>query len=361
MRRQLAGAERRLADPSLHKDWVRTMRRTAECAATPAEPVRRITQPRREAPRMDYHRLSAERHKWIYDELIVPSLGPIAPQEQPVVIYVLAQPGAGKSRAARMILNSLRNPVHVTGEIFKRAHPDYWPLLRKEPRTASARIRTDYRTWQTWYEAHVRRCRGNMVVEIAPGNAARFVARTAVDRQAGYRTELVVLAVRAADSRQGTATRYAQASRLGGAPRFTTAAGHNASFAVLPETVALAEQLFAVDEVTVMRRDTHVLYRNYLADQDSWGRSPAGHLAVTVEHYRPYTAEEAAAFWATQRWLHTEIPQYRDDLVAIAGLAGPLMPAQRPHQLSASRTTLPPAPARWTSRARAGISATGRS
>ncbi|MGP4091289.1 zeta toxin family protein, partial [Streptomyces sp. KR55] len=138
---------------------------------------------------------------------------------------------------------------------------------------------------------------------------------------------------READSRQGTAARYAQVSQLGGAPRFTTAAGHKASFAVLPETVALAEQMSAVDEVMVMRRDTHLLYRNYLTGLGRWDRKPAGDLAVIGEHYRPYTAEEAAQFWANQRWLHAAMPQYRDDLVAIAGLACPLMPAQRLHQL----------------------------
>ncbi|OIJ87371.1 Zeta toxin family protein [Streptomyces sp. MUSC 14] len=333
VRRQLAAAERRLADPALPEDWALALSRTSERAAALAKPVRRIAQPRREAPGVDYHRLSVEEHKWIYDELIVPSQGPITPQEQPVVIYVLAQPGAGKSRAARMVLNSLRDPSHITGEIFKTAHPDYLRLLREEPRTASARIRPDYRTWQAWYEDHVRRCRGDVVVELTPESPAQFVARAAADRQAGYRTGLVVLAVREADSRQSTATRYAQVSRLGGAPRFTTVAGHDASFAVLPATVALAEQMSVVDEVMVMRRDTHLLYRNRLTDQGHWSRSPAGDLAVIGEHYRPYTEAEAAQFWANQRWLHAAMPQYRDDLVAIAGLACPLMPAQRPQQL----------------------------
>ncbi|WP_413804280.1 zeta toxin family protein [Streptomyces sp. OE57] len=333
VRRQLVDADRRLADPALPEDWTLAVRRNSERAAALAEPVRRIAQPRRDAPGVDYHRLSTEEHKWIYDELIVPSLGPITGQEQPVVVYVMGQPGAGKTRLAQMILRSLRNPVHITGEIFKQAHPDYLQLLREEPRTASARIRTDYRAWQAWAEAHVRDRRGDMVIEITPESAAQFAARAAVDRQAGYRVQLAALAVREADSRQGTAARYAHLSQRDIPARFTTAAGHNACFAVVPETVALAEQMAVVDEVVVMRRDAHPLYRNHLTDQERWARRPAADLAVTAEHYRPYTLEEAAAFWATQRWLHTAVPQYRDDLVAIAGLACPLMPTQRPHQL----------------------------
>ncbi|MFJ1998028.1 zeta toxin family protein [Streptomyces asiaticus] len=179
----------------------------------------------------------------------------------------------------------------------------------------------------------MRRRRGDMVIEITPESAAQFAARAAVDRQAGYRVQLAALAVREADSRQGTAARYAHLNQKDIPARFTTAAGHNACFAVVPETVALAEQMAVVDEVAVMRRDTHPLYRNHLTDQGRWTRRPAADLAVTAERYRPYTPEEAAAFWATQRWLHTAMPQYRDDLIAIAGLACPLMPAQRPHQL----------------------------
>ncbi|MEU1628293.1 zeta toxin family protein [Streptomyces sp. NPDC020096] len=333
IRRQMADADRRLADPALPQDWTLAVRRNTERAAALAEPVRRIAQPRLEAPGVDYHRLSVDEHQWIYNELIFPSLGPIVPQEQPVVVYVMAQPGAGKTRLAKMVLRSLRDPVHITGEIFKTAHPDYLQLLREEPRTASARIRTDYRAWQAQAEADVRRRRGDMVVEITPEGAAQFVSRAALDRQAGYRVGLAVLAAREADSRQGTATRYAWASQHNLPARFTTAAGLKACFAVLPETVALAEQMSVVDEVVVMRRDTHTLYRNAQDSQGRWARRRAADLAVIAEHYRPYTTEEAAQFWATQRWLHTAIPQYRDDLVEIAGLACPLMPAQRPHQL----------------------------
>ena len=32
--------------------------------------------------------------------------------------------------------------------MFKAVHPDYRRLLQEEPRTASARIRDDYRAWQ---------------------------------------------------------------------------------------------------------------------------------------------------------------------------------------------------------------------
>ncbi|WP_251982751.1 zeta toxin family protein [Streptomyces violaceusniger] len=168
-RRQLAEADRRLNDPGLPEDWALAVRRDAERAAALAEPVRRTAQPRREPPGVDYHRLSAEEHRFVFDELIVPSLGRITPQEKPVAVYVVGQPGAGKPRAARMVRRTLRDgPAHITGDDFKVAHPDYLQLLREEPRTASARIRADYRAWQAQAEAYVRERRGDVVIEITP-------------------------------------------------------------------------------------------------------------------------------------------------------------------------------------------------
>lgn len=337
-RRQLAEADRRLAGGGLPEDWGLAVRRDAERTAAWAEPLRRTAQLREGAPGVDYHRLSAEEHRWIFDELIVPSLH-ITPQERPVAVFVMGQPGAGKTSAARMVRRSLRDPAHITGDQFKAFHPDYLQLLREEPRTASARIRADYRAWQAQTEAYVRERRGDVVIEITPSSAGAFMAGAALYRQAGYRVELVVLAVRAADSRQGTAARYAEVSRLGVPGRFTAAAGHDAHYAVLPEVVALAEQLAVVDSVLVMRRDAHPLYRNHQTGPGEWARRPAGALVLVAEQARPYTPGEAARFWSVQRRLHRAMPQYRDDLVAIAALACPLMPAQQPRRLH------PPAPA----------------
>ncbi|MFG2395752.1 hypothetical protein [Streptomyces lydicus] len=48
------------------------MRRAVERAAACAEPVRRTAQPRRDAPGVNYHRPSADEHRWIFDKLITP-------------------------------------------------------------------------------------------------------------------------------------------------------------------------------------------------------------------------------------------------------------------------------------------------
>ncbi|MFF3275989.1 zeta toxin family protein [Streptomyces chrestomyceticus] len=335
-RRQLADADRRAHDPRLPQDWALAVRRDTERAAALAEPVRRTAQPRTDAPGVDYHRLSAEEHRFIFDELIVPDLlARSTPQEQPIVVYIMGQPGAGKTALTPMIRRTLRGrPVRISGDDFKTAHPDYLQLLREEPRTAGARIRADYRAWQAMAEAYVRQQRSDAVIEIAPASAAAFVNAAALYRQAGYRVELVVLAVRAADSLLGTADRYAQVSRYGGPARFTTTDGHDTHFAALADAVAAAEHTQVADAVTVLRRDVTVVYRREHARPGN-GTHPSGAAAaLLLEQSRPYTTAEATRFWATHRRLRSAMPHYREALRHIAQLARPLMPPHlQPHRL----------------------------
>ncbi|SEB31331.1 Zeta toxin [Streptomyces melanosporofaciens] len=103
-RRELATTDERLHRDVRCEDRRLAVLRDAERAAALAEPVRRIAQPRRDAPGVDYHRLSAEEHKRVFEELIAPSyLNGIISQDDPRAAYVLGQPGAGKSKVARTV------------------------------------------------------------------------------------------------------------------------------------------------------------------------------------------------------------------------------------------------------------------
>ncbi|MET8755213.1 zeta toxin family protein [Streptomyces sp. NPDC004667] len=349
-RRQLAAADRRAHDPSLPADWALAVRRDAERAAALAEPVRRSAQARRQAPGTDYHRLSAAEHRWTFDVLIAPVLlEGITPQEKPVAVYVMGQPGSGKTRLAPMVRRALRGrPTHISGDDFKTMHPDYLQLLKEEPRTAGERIRADYRAWQAMAEARVRERRGDVVIEIAPGSADGFVESARLYREAGYRVELVVLGVRAADSRQGTAARCARARGRSEDGRFTTAYGHDKHFTALSQAVAAAEKSRVADSVMVWRRDGTVLYRN-TCTPNGWVRPVGAADVLRAEQMRPYTLQEAARFWAVQRWLRTVLPQYRHDVDETAFLARALMPAQLRPRTLATAVPVTALPAVYTS------------
>ncbi|WP_316959639.1 zeta toxin family protein [Streptomyces sp. TRM68367] len=343
-RRQLASAQQQLHPAVIAEERRLAVAGGLERAFALAEPVRRIAQPLTVPPGVDYHRLSADEHTWIFDELIVPSyLSNITPQDQPVALYVMGPQGSGKTRTSRALRRALRQrrPTRIEGGTFKAMHPDYRQLLQEQPRTASARIRADYRRWQNMAEAYVQARRGDLLIEIAPDSVAHFLDGARRNHRAGYRVELIVLGVRAADSRLGTATRCAEVARLGGTPRFTSAAAHDVTFSVVADAVRAAEQEpHTVSSISVIRRDLTAVYRGERTLGGAWARPPqAGHV-LEAEQHRLYTPAEAAQFLATLQGVQSELPQYRSDLVEIAALAWPLMPAHlQPRSLASTVVT----------------------
>ncbi|WP_234342265.1 zeta toxin family protein [Streptomyces leeuwenhoekii] len=331
---ELARAEVRVHRDVPGEDERLAVIRDARRAAALAEPVRRIAQPRRRAPGVDYHRLSTAEHRWIFDELIVPSyLSGIITRDDPRAVYVMGQPGAGKLLAARMVRRAMRpGTTRLVGDDLKAQHPDYFHLLRDDPRGAGAAIRSDYRAWFAWAEQYVRDRRGDVLVEAAPGSVEEFLASALPFAAAGYSVELVVLAVRAADSRLATALRYARALQRGGTGRFTSRFGHDTCFSALADIVAVAEQHPQITAITVIRRDGQALLRH---EAGSAGRAS---WALAAERLRPYTEQEAAAFLRLHHGLCRALPRHREELDEIAALARPLMPARvqparlgRPH------------------------------
>ncbi|WP_459740135.1 zeta toxin family protein [Streptomyces sp. E-15] len=324
-RQQLAAADRRLHQGVGCEDRRLAVQRDAERAAALAEPVRRIAQSRRRAPGVDYHRLSAEEHRWVFDELLAPSyLSGIVARDDPRAVYVLGQPGAGKLLAARMVKRALRaGATHLVGDDFKASHPDYLRLLDEDPRNAGAAIRADYRAWFAEAEEYVRRRRGDVLIEGAPGSVEEFWASALPFATDGYAVELVVLAVRETDSLLATALRYARALQSGGAARFTSRTGHDTCFGALADVVVAAERHPQIAAVTVIRRDGQALLRHEVGSvmgRASW--------ALAAERLRPYTEQEAVAFLRLHQELRRALPQYRRELDEIAALARPLMPAR---------------------------------
>ncbi|MET9175882.1 zeta toxin family protein [Streptomyces misionensis] len=333
-RRELARTDRRVHMELASEDRRLAVQRDSERAAAWSEPVRRIAEPTAVPPGVAYHRLSADEHRWIFDELIVPSyLNGIVTRDEPRAVYVLGQPGAGKLLAARMVRRAMRpGTTRLVGDDFKAQHPDYFQLLRDDPRSAGAAIRADYRAWFAWAEQYVRDRRGDVLIEAAPGSVEEFLASALSFATGGYSVELVVLAVRETDSRLSTALRYARALQRGGTGRFTSRSGHDTCFRALADVVAVAEQHPQIAAITVIRRDGQALLRH------EGGGAGRASWALAAERLRPYTEQEAEAFLRLHQGLRRALPRHRRELDEIAALARPLMPARvqparlgRPH------------------------------
>ncbi|WP_380286470.1 zeta toxin family protein [Kitasatospora purpeofusca] len=321
--RELSRTERALvrAEDRVAADRVLAVARDARRAAALSEPVRRVAQALRRPPGVDFHRLSAAEHREIFDLDIAPMLlGGTVARERPVAVFVVGQPGAGKTSIALMVKRAMRpGTVHLAGDDLKMLHPDYYDLLRCEAREAGAAIRADYKAWFDMAQAYVRERRGDIVIETAPGSARNVLADAEAFHRASYRVQVLALAVRAADSRQGTAARYADAQRHGTPARFTTAAGHDRCFDAVAATVDQAASSDVVDDLVVMGRDGRALWR-----RGHSGATPG--WALHVERNRPYTEAEARRFLTVQESVRRALPQHRREVEEIAALARPLLP-----------------------------------
>ncbi|MFD3584240.1 zeta toxin family protein [Streptomyces sp. NPDC058683] len=246
-------------------------------------------------------------------------------QAAPVVVYVMGQPGAGKSENRHLVPDGLEKATRISGDDFKINDPRYLPALKDNPRTAGTLVRSVYQEWQARVVAGMRQMAGHLVIEISPRLPIRcFLGEVAAFRAAHYRVELVVLAVREADSRQGIGLRYARVLRRNPThARFTETAGHNECFKALGEVVAAVERESSVHALRVVRRDGTVLHRSERGDA---GHLPGGAVqAMEGEWRRPYTTVEAAHFFGNQGLLHRRLPQYADEWHEIAELAAPLI------------------------------------
>ncbi|WP_406465601.1 zeta toxin family protein [Streptomyces sp. NBC_01622] len=266
--------------------------------------------------------MSLAEHRRIFTDLIVPShLGDPEPRRHPVAVYVVGQPGAGKTAASVLVLRAMRpGAVLVSSEDFRAFHPEYARLLADRPRTAGAVLRADYRAWQHAAAEWLRSRRADVVVEAAPATGTDLLASASRFQAAGYRVEMLVLAVRAADSRQGTAHRFALGLEQGLPSRFTIPHGHDRCYRALAALAPALDRHPAVHTVTVTDRDVRVL------------RNRQGGTAAMLERerQRPYTNTEAARFAAVQRRLWASLPQHRTELSEITALAAPLLPPDFP-------------------------------
>ncbi|MFE5199014.1 zeta toxin family protein [Streptomyces sp. NPDC056601] len=308
-----------------NEDKSLAIERHGERAVTRAESVRRAYRLTDGRPGRHYHKLSDAEHKDILEEDVLPGLGPIIWQVRPVAVFVVGQPGSGKSSAADFFLMQAPGATLLSSDRFKFAHPDYQNLLRTHPRTAGGLIRSDYGAWQEAAEDHVRERRGHMVVEVAPSSAQSLMASVERAKDAGYRTHVVVIAAREADSRQGTAWRYyREGLRDSGDARFTTVDGHNRCYDGVTKAVKAAETDRAVDSLQVFDRAGRLLWHQ---TQPQTGPQQRGaSLRLAKERSRPYTEEEALQFLSRNDTLLHALPQHQDELKEVAALARPYFP-----------------------------------
>lgn len=209
----------------------------------------------------------------IFTNAVCPVLfGESAASEDPLVIMVGGQPGAGKSRvgaAARQ--RSGHDLVEIIGDDLRPFHPGYRLVQRSAPLRMPEVTAQASGAWVRRAIEYAVRERVSVLVEgtfrspeVAAGTAVMF-------HDAGFRVEVHAVAVAPEVSRLSIADRYVSDAAAGSPARFTSVDAHDQAFASLRKTIVRLHREEAFDRFVVWDR-VGVLYDSDTAPRPGLAR-----------------------------------------------------------------------------------------
>lgn len=182
--------------------------------------------------------LPEDRLRDVWREEIVPDVFLDArPEARPVAVLLGGQPGAGKTRAARLVTRGLYPGLRVTpiaGDDLRRFHPDYGRTLRGD-RLRMPEVTAAAAGW--WFQASIEHAlahRFPVLIEGTWRNVAGPLQGAGDARTAGYEVHAVVVAVAPAVSRLSTVERFYRDVGAGHDARWTPPQAHDQAVTALP-------------------------------------------------------------------------------------------------------------------------------
>lgn len=316
---------------------------------------------------VERYRLPQEENERIFREGIVPELlHGRASQETPTVVFLVGQPGAGKSRVTEMVaaqLNRHGGFVDVDSDLYKPYHPAYAELMARDDTLMAAYTRADGRAWMAQAEQYVRDHGLHAIIQETSQNAEAVAEKMRAYREAGARIEGLFMGVPQAMSNQGIVARYFEQLADRGQGRLTVQANADESYGGILDLADRVDAAALVDLASVYRRgESKPRYSNTLDETGAWTNPPALRQSLESERARPWTDAESTSFVTTQlrlreagRGLGGEWPAR---LATIEAQARPLLTPAAGARLGPARPSSAAARSRSTTTGR-GPSASG--
>ena len=213
------------------------------------------------------------------------------PGERPWLVCVGGQPGAGKTNVVKASGHEHPGSIIVDGDSLRRFHPDYERAMNEEPLAMPDITAQAIGNWVEMSSQWLREQQISAVIESTLRQKDFLLDEFSAYRNAGYATELRVVAVPLEVSRLGTLARYVGQAQELGAGRSVTSQGHDNRAAQVPKTVETLIASGLVDHLIVQDRDNRIF-----ADMD-------------VSHGGPELATQAREVVDRAREVHTMTPQ----------------------------------------------------
>jgi hypothetical protein len=277
---------------------------------------------------------AAEGRRIFRDEILPELLAGPEPQTEPVMVALVGQHGAGKSRAASMIGEALARRggfAELDGDLYRPYHPAYDALVRQDDRLMARYLGPDAWAWLAQAREYVRDQRLNALTHETANDGQGVAAHLRAYRQASFRVEVMVMAVPAAMSNQGIIARYLEQVADQGHGRLSVQANADQAYIGVLELADLIDREQLADYVAVFRRgEPDPRSRNSLSAEGTWVATPGLRAAIERERERPWTAQETADFARTHRQLRAELGgQWTARLDQILAQARPYLDRQQ--------------------------------
>ncbi|MFF9070552.1 zeta toxin family protein [Streptomyces sp. NPDC014891] len=283
---------------------------------------------------VERHRLPEAENQRIFRERIVPDLlEGRSPQTTPTVVFLVGQPGAGKSRVTEMVAAALNRHggfADIDSDLYKPYHPAYDDLMAQDDTLMAAYTRADGRAWMAQAEEYVRAHGLHAIIQETSQNAQAVEDKMRAYRQSGARIESLFMGVAKALSDQGIVNRYVEQLADRGQGRLTVQANADESFDGILDLADRVDRGALADLAGVYRRgENKPRYANSLDGSGQWTAPPALRAGVETERVRPLAAAESRDFVDTQLRLREATrglgPEWPERLARIERSAIPLL------------------------------------
>ncbi|MEU3282423.1 zeta toxin family protein [Streptomyces antibioticus] len=137
------------------------------------------------------YRLPQETNERIFREWIVPDLLE-GRTPTPIVIFLVGQPGAGKSKVTELLaekLNQHGGSVDIDSDLYKPYHEKYPELVGRDDTLMAAYTRADGRAWMKQAEDYVRVHKLHTIIQETSQDAVAVRDKMLAYRESGARVE----------------------------------------------------------------------------------------------------------------------------------------------------------------------------
>ena len=184
-----------------------------------------------------------------------------SPTENPKVVLLGGQPGAGKSGLENMV-NIKKNYVSISGDDYREYHPRFKEINLEYGREASKYTQQWAAEITEKLIKELRKEKYNLIIEGTLRTAELPLKEANAFKKAGYKVELNVVVVKSEKSRLGTLERYEAMLKQGKVPRMTPKEHHNLVVNNIGNNLEIIYNSKAFDNIKLFDRENNLLY-NY--------------------------------------------------------------------------------------------------